>query len=213
MSSTSTNNNPHLSLTITQNPINASYGWHFQFLTIIGLSLSTLSFLSGLLADLTLSPSLFLAKNALAVTAAPMEVLISILYWGLRAIDEKLVVPEWAPKLPLFNDLGFHALPAIVLIVDLLLFSPPWTIAVVPAIGLSSVIAAGYWWWVEKCYEVNKFYPYPIFDEVGFEGRVALFVGSAVVMSGATILLSWLYGVVNGKQVVNERSGRVKKTT
>jgi hypothetical protein len=159
----------------------------------------------------TLTPSFFLAKNALAVCAAPMEVLISILYWGLRAIDPKLVVPDWAPPLPIINDLGFHALPAIVLVLDLLFFSPPWTIAAMPAMGLSSVIAGAYWVWLEKCYEQNKFYPYPIFDEVGFEGRVGLFVGSAVVMTFATILLGWLYGVVNGTELARERPGSVKK--
>jgi hypothetical protein len=142
-----------------------------------------------------------------------MEVLISILYWGLRAIDPKLVVPDWAPPLPLFNDLGFHALPASVLVLDLLLFSPPWTIAAAPAMVLSSVIAGVYWVWVERCYARNQFYPYPIFDEVGFEGRVALFAGSAIVMTFATVLLRWLYGIVNGNKAANERPGDVKKKT
>lgn len=200
-------------LHVTENPINDSYGWHFQFLTIIGLSIATASFAFGLLADATLSPTLFLFKNALAVCAAPMEVLISILYWGLRAIDPKLVIPDWAPKIPFGTDLGMHAVPAIVLVFDLLFFSPPWTIAAAPAMVLSSAIAGVYWIWVEKCYEQNKFYPYPIFDEVGFEGRVALFAGSAFVMAAATVLLRWLYGAVNGSGVGRERPGIVKKTS
>lgn len=200
-------------MTVTENPINDAYGWHFQFLTIIGLSVATLSFVFGLLADATLSPTLFVIKNALAVCAAPMEVLIALLYWGLRSIDPKLVIPEWAPKPPFITDFGMHGGPALLLVLDLLFFSPPWTIAVVPAMALSSAIAGAYWVWVERCYEQNKFYPYPIFDEVGFEGRVALFAGSAVVMAGATILLRWMYGVVNGKSVGRERPGRVKKTS
>ncbi|KIW03252.1 uncharacterized protein PV09_05473 [Verruconis gallopava] len=200
-------------LTVTKNPINDSYGWHFQFLTIIGLTISTASFAAGFLADITLSRTLFLLKNSLSVCSAPMEVLISILYWGLRAIDPKLVVPEWAPKLPLSADMGFHAAPAILMVVDLLFFSPPWTIAAAPAMALSSTIAGLYWLWVEKCYEQNKFYPYPIFDEVGHKGRIALFSGSAVVMALATILLKWLYGIVNGTAIANERPGKVKKTS
>jgi len=68
------------------NPINDSYGWHMQYLTIIGLSLSTVTFAVGLLADLTLSKRLFNAKNALSVASAPMECLISLLYWGLRTV-------------------------------------------------------------------------------------------------------------------------------
>lgn len=58
-----------------------------QYLTIIGLSLATATFAVGLLADLTMSNTLFQAKNALSVASAPMEVLISLLYWGLRGVS------------------------------------------------------------------------------------------------------------------------------
>ncbi|GFG22658.1 hypothetical protein IFM61606_02522 [Aspergillus udagawae] len=78
------------------NRANEAYGWHFQYLTVIGLALSTLTFAFALLADLTLSTRLFLVKNLLSICSAPMEVLISILYWSLRMIDERLVVPDWA---------------------------------------------------------------------------------------------------------------------
>lgn len=52
-------------------------------------------------------------------------------------------------------DVGFHAVPSILLVVDLLFLSPPWTITVVPAMGISSVLAFGYWFWVELCYRHN----------------------------------------------------------
>jgi len=73
---------------------NEAYGWHFQYLTVIALALAFLTFCFGSLADVTLSPRLFLVKNILSVCSAPLEVLISTLYWSLRAIDPKLVVPE-----------------------------------------------------------------------------------------------------------------------
>lgn len=66
---------------------NEAYGWHFQYLTVIGLSLSTVTFAVGLLADLTLSPRLFLAKNLFSICSTPMEVLISVLYWSLRLVS------------------------------------------------------------------------------------------------------------------------------
>ncbi|GFF35169.1 hypothetical protein IFM51744_02693 [Aspergillus udagawae] len=118
------------------NRANEAYGWHFQYLTVIGLALSTLTFAFALLADLTLSTRLFLVKNLLSICSAPMEVLISILYWSLRMIDERLVYNGW--------------------------------------------------------------YPYPIFEQVPFEGRVGLFVMSAIVMALSTATLKWLYGRVNG---------------
>jgi hypothetical protein len=52
-------------------------------------------------------------------------------------------------------DLNFHAVPSIVMMVDLLFLSPPWTITVLPALALSSAIAFGYWFWIEKCYLNN----------------------------------------------------------
>lgn len=42
------------------------------------------------MADLTLSKRLFAIKNALAVVCGPIEVLISLLYWGLRAVSTVL---------------------------------------------------------------------------------------------------------------------------
>ncbi|BCS18896.1 putative integral membrane protein [Aspergillus puulaauensis] len=176
---------------------NEAYGWHFQYLTVIGLSLATITFTFGLLADITLSPRLFLLKNLLSICSAPMEVLISILYWSLRLIDERLVIPDWA-VIPMRADISFHAIPSIVFLIDLLFLSPPWTITIGPALGLSSTIAVSYWFWVERCSQLNGWYPYPIFEQVPFEGRVGLFVLSAVVMALSTATLKWLHGRVNG---------------
>jgi hypothetical protein len=194
-------------LSANPNHINQAYGWHFQYLTIIGLLLATLTFTFGLLADLTLSRTLFQAKNVLSMCSAPMEVLISLLYWGLRAVNPELVVPKEL-ELPLPPDLSFHFAPSAFLIVDLLTLSPPWTITVGPAFALSSCIAFGYWFWIEQCFAMNGFYPYPIFELVGFGGRVGLFLASAALMAVNTAVLSWVYRVVNGAG--EERAGAVK---
>ena len=182
-----------------------------QYLTIIGLFLATLTFIFGILADLTLSTRLFLAKNAFSIASAPLEVLITLLYWGLRSIDPALVLPEWAPELHFGTDLSFHFAPAALLLIDLLILSPPYTIAALPSIALSSFIAVAYWFWVEACYAHNGFYPYPIFAEAGTSGRIGLFIMSAVTMVLATGLLKWVYGVVNGKQIWEEEKGQGPK--
>ena len=52
-------------------------------------------------------------------------------------------------------DVGFHAVPSVLLVIDLLFLSPPWTITVLPAMGLSAVLAFGYWIWVEHCFRHN----------------------------------------------------------
>ena len=178
-------------------PINDSYGWHFQYLTIIGLTLATLTFSAGIISDFSSSTRLFRIKNYLSMCTTPLEVLISVLYWTLRTYDKNLVIPEWA-QLPLPADVSFHAVPSIVLTLDLLLLSPPWTISAPQAMGLSTVLAFSYWFWVEECHRHNGFYPYPIFEEVGFGGRIVLHVVSALVMTGSTVVLKRLYRVVNG---------------
>lgn len=188
---------------------NQSYGWHFQYLTIIGLTLATTTFLLGLASDITLSPRLFYLKNVFSVCSAPLEFLISALYWGLRAIDPTLVVPPEL-ELPLTPDLSFHLIPTLMLLIDLLFLSPPWTISVVPALGLSTGIAFTYWFWIELCYSRNGFYPYPLFEILGTGERLGLFAGSAVVMTASTFVLKWVYARINGVEK-RSRPGNVKK--
>ena len=135
-------------------PTQQGFGGSFQFLTIIGLALATATFATGLLADVTLSRQLFDLKNVLSICSAPLEVLISVLYWSLCAIDKTLVVPpEFA--LPFVPDFGFHAMPAIMLTLDLLLLSPPWTVRAYSAMTISMVIAFLYWFWIEYCFSKN----------------------------------------------------------
>jgi len=64
-----------------------------------------------------------------------------------------VVPPE--VEISLYADVGFHAMPAILLTIDLLFLSPPWTLHALPAMGLSSVLAVLYWVWVEHCYKYN----------------------------------------------------------
>lgn len=194
---------------------NEAYGWHFQYLTIIGLSLASVTFALGSLSDVTLSPRVFVVKNVVSVTAAPLEVLITTLYWSLRAIDPALVVvPEL--ELPLLPDLGFHAAPTAFLLVDLLFLSPPWTVSALPAVAVSAVIAFAYWFWIEVCYARNGFYPYPLFAILNTAQRVGLFGASALLMAASTLTLKWLYGRVNGFGApgpVKARPGKVKGTS
>ncbi|KAL8991957.1 MAG: hypothetical protein Q9169_007496 [Polycauliona sp. 2 TL-2023] len=107
--------------------MNEAYGWHFQYLTIIGLTLSTLTFLLASLADITSSPTLFRLKTNFSILATPLSVLITTLYTALISIDKSLVIPPEF-QLGVWADISFHAVPAIVLTIDFLLFSPPWGI-------------------------------------------------------------------------------------
>ncbi|OCK82733.1 hypothetical protein K432DRAFT_380136 [Lepidopterella palustris CBS 459.81] len=186
------------------NIINDSYGWHFQYLTNIGLFLATATFTFGLLADLTNSPRLFSVKNAFAVIAVPLEVLISILYWGLRVINPALVMPAWAPPLIPLADLGFHFNPSFLLAFDFIFLSPPWpttAMASVRTLVISTLVAFTYWFWIELCYSHNGFYPYPIFSMLDTKWRIMLFAFSGCLMTGSAFGLRSLYGWVNGYDI------------
>lgn len=101
------------------------------------------------------------------------------------------------PTPPFLADFSFHAAPAVVLVLDILLFSPPWSVTAAPALFISSGLAVAYWFWIEHTFSVNGFYPYPIFN-VAVEKRAVIFAVSAVVMTASTFGLKALYALVNG---------------
>ncbi|KAI0489613.1 FAR-17a/AIG1-like protein [Xylaria cf. heliscus] len=191
-----------------ETPIPVEFGGHYQFLTIIGLALALCTFAVGLMADLTLLSSLFQVKNVLAVCSTPLEVLITVLFWGLCAIDKNLVFPPES-KLDFLPNFGFHAAPGLFLALDLLLLSPPWTIDGFAAVALSQTLALLYWFWVEYCYRRNGWYPYPIFDILSTWQRATLFTFSAFLMTGSTMSLKWLYGKVNGLEYSETKADEV----
>ncbi|KAF4309625.1 hypothetical protein GTA08_BOTSDO03013 [Botryosphaeria dothidea] len=180
------------------NSINEAWGWHLQFLTCCGLVVAALTYYTALLSDLLLSPALYRLKNVLALTSAPLECCISILYWTIKAIDPKLLQHPDLPDLELLPDLSFHLNPAVLLALDLLFFSPPWTLTPLPALGVSGAIAVGYWFWVEACFAHNGFYPYPLFGQLDTQGRAVLFAGAASIMAVSTLVLKKVYEAVNG---------------
>jgi hypothetical protein len=141
-------------LTVWDTPFNAAYGWHFQFLTILGLLAALLAFTLGALADITNAPALFKAKNLISIVATPLEVVISILYWGLQLINPELLFAGEL-QLPLHIDVGFHLYPALFLTLDLVLLSPPWTIPAYGVMAMSTGLAFSYWYWVELCFSHN----------------------------------------------------------
>ncbi|KAF4487861.1 integral membrane [Fusarium agapanthi] len=197
-------------LTVWDTPIARSYGWHMQFLTIIGLSASLIAFVLGALADITLSQTLFQAKNAVAVLATPLEVVISILYWGLRLIDPKLLMPDDF-YLHIIPDMGFHLAPAVLLSLDLVLLSPPWTIPAYGIMAISTAIAFAYWYWVELCFSHNGWYPYPLFELLSTTQRVMLFTFSAGLVTVSSSFLKWVYGRVNGFEQAEREAHRPLK--
>jgi len=144
-------------LTTWDSNYSRSFGWYFQLLTVVGLALSLVTFSFGLIADLTLNNVFSEAKDRVAVLATPLEVLIAVLYWSIRMHDPALLMPEDLVIDPL-PDLGFHLVPAILLVLDLILWSPRATIATRSMMSLSTVLAIAYRCWIELCFYKNGWY-------------------------------------------------------
>lgn len=117
---------------LTGSAITKQFGGHYQFLTNISLFLTFVTLLLSL--SHTLSPSLPFTrelKTLASIMTMPMEVLVSILYWTVLAIDPKLLIPQKRVddplnpgqfvmetiRLPLMVDLSMHAFPAVLLLV------------------------------------------------------------------------------------------------
>ncbi|KAM0412841.1 hypothetical protein ACHAPD_007888 [Fusarium lateritium] len=141
-------------LTTWDSNYSRSFGWYFQLLTVVGLALSLVTFSLGLIADLAPGSIISEAKDAIAVLATPLEVLIAVLYWSIRMHDPSLLMPEDLIIDPL-PDLGFHLVPAVLLILDFVLWSPRATITTRSMMSLSTVLAVVYWCWIELCFYKN----------------------------------------------------------
>ncbi|KUJ14111.1 uncharacterized protein LY89DRAFT_590926 [Mollisia scopiformis] len=176
------------------NPLHNGFGGSYQFLTIIALTISTITFGVGFLAnlslfaDLSLGQQLFAVKNWLSICATPLEVLVTILYWTLRTIDKKLVVPP-DHEVPFIPDFGFHAIPALMLTLDLMALSPPWSMKILNVVLLDLVLTFSYWSWIEYCFSVNGWYPYPLLGSLSVSQKLLLSIVSAALMTGSTMVL------------------------
>ncbi|EXJ89468.1 hypothetical protein A1O3_02535 [Capronia epimyces CBS 606.96] len=181
------------------NPLHRGFGGSYQFLTIIALTLSTMTFATGFVADLSQNTRLAALKSRLSVCATPLELLVTISYWGLRCIDKTLVVPP-GHEVPFIPDFGFHAMPGIMIILDLMLLSPPWSIKADGALALNSFMALSYLAWLEYCFSQNRWYPYPLLARLSMRQKLCLVPVSAVLMTGSTMALKRVYRRVNKVQ-------------
>ncbi|KJA27534.1 hypothetical protein HYPSUDRAFT_35449 [Hypholoma sublateritium FD-334 SS-4] len=181
-------------------PINgvmvSQYGGHFQYLTIQGLILASISMVLGMVfsifSDLTV---LYAAKRYVSMVALPVSVVISLIYWSLLLLFPSLIIPAMgadatgsssaAPLLfylPLHVDLSLHAVPAISLILDFFLFEKKYSqreVGVAPFVAVA--FASWYAIWVEYCSKMNGgIFPYPFLTENTQAGRIAIYIGATV---------------------------------
>jgi FAR-17a/AIG1-like protein len=110
-----------------------------------------------------------------------------------------LVDPTKAPQLPLFDDMGFHVFPTLLLMCDTLFFSPPWETHALAALMYFSIFAGGYWMWIDHCFSHNRFYPYPLMGFLDKQQRALLFAFATLLCWSSFLSVREIYRAVNGR--------------
>jgi FAR-17a/AIG1-like protein len=170
--------------------ISRAFGSQFVFLTVLGLVASYVVQVLGIVAAVTGSRFTKSLKDGLNKLSAPLELVISILYWSIKAYDPKLLInEEIQERIPLWVDVSIHLLPSAVGSLDALFFSSRWRTSFVSIVSQFSVCALAYWHWVDYAYSYNGFYPYPLFGLVTKEARIGIFAGAVFIASTSFILL------------------------
>jgi len=191
------------------NYITTQTGSWYQFLTVLGLCSAIITMSLAVLKDLIPSWKLLdVAKNTIGIVSVPVEGLISVLYWGLRAYDPALLVPpDPRYQIPLPLDLSLHAVPALILWIDFLFLSPPFSKKSRPWF-LSILLTAGYTSWMEYCAQRNGNFPYPFFGEMDLPQRLTFYACAMVVNVGLFYAANGIHFMVDrllGKNVAKAK--------
>ncbi|CAN6600241.1 hypothetical protein TRVA0_001S08570 [Trichomonascus vanleenenianus] len=186
----------HVLMEEHKTPITESYGSHFQYLTILGLSVALAAQVVGILSVLTGINALFKLKDTLVLLATPAEFLISIFYWTVKTIDASLLVdPEIGIVPPLWLDMSMHAAPALVLLMDVVFYGERWSLPTVKAIPMFGALSVGYWIWVHHTFSKNGFFPYPLFAIVDTRYRALIFAVSTLVVCISYKVIKHIQGI------------------
>ncbi|KAJ3782263.1 FAR-17a/AIG1-like protein [Lentinula aff. detonsa] len=197
---------------LTKLPINtfisSQYGGHLQYLTIQGLFITCATALISLILDLIPSMSTLKSfKRILLYISMPLSIVISSIYWPLLLLATQLILQnDGEPsssseasqlvRIPLHLDLALHAVPAITLLADFLLFERKYSRAELlygaPAVSILYTIF--YAWWVERCASFNDGrFPYPFLTDNPIETRLAIYAGAGTLAFSSFWLINKLH--------------------
>lgn len=169
-------------------------------LTILTLTVAYIQFFVALLSDFTRSKPLKALKRALLLIAAPCETLVSTLYWPIRFYDASLLAPpELIALFPLTADMSMHAIPTVLCLIEMFVFSEAIETSNVRAGLVYAAYATGYFFWTERNARLNGWFAYPMFDIMSREQRVATFVGATSVAFVVFLVLKRVYASIHGR--------------
>ncbi|KAJ1981431.1 hypothetical protein H4R35_000729 [Dimargaris xerosporica] len=144
-------------------PESRSFGWHFQYLTIVGLALTMATTTLGVGAALCSGTVTAVCSKGwqfmLPMTLAA-ETVIAMLYWALTLTSQDLMFYPDELVIPAWLDFGLHLFPAAFQLVSFVRVRP----ALRPSkrqVGCMLVVGVLYGAWMHLVYHMNGFWPYP----------------------------------------------------
>lgn len=201
---------------ISSNPtkINSSYGWHFQMLTILTLSVAYAHFWVAVAQDLRPKSALLRSvKRALLLIACPCETLVSSLYWPIKFYDASLLAPpELMALFPIHADISMHAVPTVLLLIETFVFSAAIETSNARAALIYAAYGTGYYFWTERNARLNGWYPYPMFDLMSRAQRIGTFVGATAIAFLAFLVLKKLHNALYRQPGVHKPASKSRMT-
>ncbi|KAJ1968609.1 hypothetical protein H4R34_006250 [Dimargaris verticillata] len=144
-------------------PESRSFGWHFQYLTIVGLALTMVTTALGVGSALRSGTMTVLCSKGwqfmLPMTLAA-ETVIALLYWALTLTSQDLMFYPDELVIPAWLDFGLHLFPAVFQLVSFVRVRP----ALSPSkrqVYCMLVVGVLYGAWMHFVHHMNGFWPYP----------------------------------------------------
>lgn len=164
-------------------PISKLYGGHFIFLTVWGLALSFVQSVVAAFAVFSGLRTVYALSNYLLMLSAPVELLITMLYWTINLVNPTLVLDPAVIQLPLAVDLQIHLWPAILQLLQAIWvpYSLWYAGKVGPFIAFGSLTIV-FWLWTSYTYSINGVYPYPLLEILSEPARMALFAVCCLIL-------------------------------
>ncbi len=171
----------------------ASFGWHFRYLTIWGLTLAMVCHGTLWLDRRTQSKERFLP---LIAATAVLNIMVMYLYWKLFFTDPTLVNGENSPVW--FQEYYLHLVGPVLIVFDALFLSK--AARHIRGLMYSVVICLAYVAWSEILVgplnakpvgSVTSGLPYPFLNNMDMMGR-ATFYGSTIALAIAVFVVLWI---------------------
>lgn len=162
-----------------------------MFLTNLGVGMSFLQQVLSLIADISGLRIAAALSNVFLLVSAPIELLITTIYWPIKFYDGSLLVdPKLGLKIAPWLDRQLHLYPAIYQTICAVFYPHRrWVYGNVGMLMLYTAFALGYYHWTSYLAEVNGFYPYPLLALLSGSGTFALYTGCIILSFSAAKLL------------------------